>query len=74
MEVRAASSPRVPLAETSSEYLTANVYPTLEPALEALLQRAFPADKDEEGLHLRENFKPLAWLVRVWAYMPIFCE
>jgi hypothetical protein len=70
MEVRAASSPRAPLAETASEYLTANVYPTLEPALEALLQTAFPADKEEEGQNLREDFKPLAWLVRILYIFP----
>jgi hypothetical protein len=66
MEVRAASSPRASLPETASEYLSANVYPTLEPALEALLQTAFPADKDDEGVVIREKFKPLKWLVRMF--------
>lgn len=60
------SSPRNPLPETASQYLTTHVYPILEPALEAMLQVVFPADakapEGEEELP-REEVKPLKWLV-----------
>lgn len=54
-----------PLPITASEYLKETVYPTLEPALEAMLKAAFPADEaapigEEEQAMLE---RPLAWLV-----------
>jgi len=64
-DVVAAKTPRQPLPMTASEYLKETVYPTLEPAMEAMLKVAFPADEaaavgEEEQLMLN---KPLVWLV-----------
>ena len=64
-DVGADKTPRQPLPMTASEYLKETVYPTLEPAMEAMLKVAFPADEaaavgEEEQLMLN---KPLVWLV-----------
>ena len=62
---RAMKTPRQPLPMTASEYLAETVYPTLEPALEAMLKAAFPADEKaaegEEELPVLDS--PLLWLV-----------
>uniref|UniRef100_A0A6T8N1T7 GAF domain-containing protein n=1 Tax=Hemiselmis andersenii TaxID=464988 RepID=A0A6T8N1T7_HEMAN len=60
------TTPRQPLPVTAAEYLSEKVYPTLEPALEAMLQAAFPADahvpegEEEKGV----LDAPLVWLAK----------
>jgi len=60
------TSPRQPLPVTAAEYLHNHVYPTLEPALEAMLKAAFPADaqvpEGEEEKGILEA--PLVWLAK----------